>query len=60
MEGVEGVKEIELELVDRFVVFSEVAFDELLQGLKQGGGTLAWSKQYSQPNTTKIAMRTTT
>ena len=49
-----------MELVDRFVVFSEVAFDELLQGLKQGRGTLALSKQYSQPNTTKIAMRTTT
>ena len=49
-----------MELVDGFVVFSEVAFDELLQGLKQGGGTLALSKQYSQPNTTKIAMRTTT
>lgn len=37
----------------------EVFLDRLLKGLHEERDTLALSKQYSQPNTTKMAMTTT-
>jgi hypothetical protein len=58
-EGVQSVEEVELELADVVAVLRQVLLDGFLQRLASGILTLALSKQYSQPNTTKMAITTT-
>ncbi len=60
-EGIEGVEEIELGLAEFGGTVDVIVFlDVLLEGLGRERGTEGVSKQYSQPKTTRQAIRRAT